>query len=420
MYSIKRIKAREIIDSRATPTLEVDLELTNGGFGRFSVPSGTSTGAYEALELRDKDDQRFLGKGVLKSINYINNIIFPNLVGKYFDTQESFDSYLIGLDGSTNKSYLGANTILALSVAFAKAVANYNSMYFFEYIGLIGGNKIYSIPQPMFNIMNGGKHANWSTDFQEYMIIINHKEYAEVLRIACEIFLTLEKLLKAKNLSINVGNEGGFAPGFTSNIEAFNFISDAVEKAGYTLGKDVFFAIDVAASEFYEKEEKIYFLKTENKKVTGEELLDIYLNLLKHYPIISIEDPFAEDDWGMWTQFHNVVGDSIHIVGDDLLVTNISRIKQAYDYKACNALLVKMNQIGTLTETINAIKLCKEYNWYNIVSHRSGETEDVSIVHLAVGMNVDKIKAGAPSRGERTCKYNELLRIGEIVNRKYN
>jgi len=422
MARIKYVKAREIIDSRANPTIEVDLVLEGDGdyLGRFAVPSGASTGTHEALELRDGDSSRFLGKGVLKAVDNVNTLISQALKGKMFDTQEAIDSFLLSLDGTENKSKLGANAILGVSMAFASAMSKLLNLNLYEYTAREFGNKEIILPRPMFNIMNGGKHANWSTDIQEFMIIISSDSYREMLRAACEIFLTLEKLLKSLGKSINVGNEGGFAPGFNRNEEALDLIVQAVEKTGYKLGEQVFLALDIAASEFYIKEKNIYFLKTENLELSPFEWKSKIKQLLNSYPIISIEDPFAEDDWTSWTDFTQEYSDSLQIVGDDLLVTNKSRILKAVDTKACNALLVKLNQIGTLTETIDAMKISKDAGWRNIVSHRSGETEDLSIVHLAVGSGCGQIKTGAPSRGERTCKYNELLRLSESIQNTYN
>jgi enolase len=420
MARIKYVKAREIIDSRANPTIEVDLVLEGDYLGRFAVPSGASTGTHEALELRDGDSSRFLGKGVLKAVDNVNTLISQALKGKMFDTQEAIDSFLLSLDGTENKSKLGANAILGVSMAFASAMSKLLNLNLYEYIAREFGNKDVILPRPMFNIMNGGKHANWSTDIQEFMIIISSDSYREMLRAACEIFLTLEKLLKSLGKSINVGNEGGFAPGFNRNEEALDLIVQAVEKTGYKLGEQVFLALDIAASEFYIKEKNIYFLKTENLELSPFEWKSKIKQLLNSYPIISIEDPFAEDDLSSWVDFTQEYSDSLQIVGDDLLVTNKSRILKAVDTKACNALLVKLNQIGTLTETIDAMKISKDAGWRNIVSHRSGETEDLSIVHLAVGSGCGQIKTGAPSRGERTCKYNELLRLSESIQNTYN
>lgn len=415
MYKISKLLAREIIDSRATPTVEVDLTLVDGSFGRASVPSGASTGTHEVLELRDADAQRYLGKGVLKAVNNVKTTIFNALNNKEFNSQRELDQFLIDLDGSELKSNLGANAILGVSLAFAKAVATSKGLPLFKYIAEIYNNQNTKLPTPMFNIMNGGRHANWSTDIQEFMIVMPKFDYKDQLRAACEIFLTLEKSLKEQGLSINVGNEGGFAPGFKNNEDALNQIQLAVEKAGYKVGEDVFFALDVAASEFYNAENGNYKLKTEGKELAKEEWLLKLESWVNTYPFFSIEDPFAEDDWGMWEKFTAKFADKIQIVGDDLLVTNVKRIEKAIPQKTCNALLVKVNQIGTLTETLSAMKMSQSAGWNNIVSHRSGETEDTTISHIAVGTGCGQIKTGAPSRSERTAKFNELLRISELI-----
>lgn len=412
MNQISKIKARQIIDSRATPTVEVDVYLADGSFGRAAVPSGASTGTHEAIELRDGDTTQWLGKTVQKAIQNVHQLD-SELEGKYFETQEALDSWLIQRDGTENKSLLGANAILGISLAFAHAVANSKKMPMFKYVNEIYGRLPMKLPRPMFNIMNGGKHANWSTDVQEFMIIIPNFEYSRQLQVGCEIFLNLEKVLKEKGKSVNVGNEGGFAPGFSNNQDAFDHIAIAVEKAGYKLGEDVFFAIDVAASEFYVPEKNCYTLKTENRELSSEEWFDKIINWVDKYPFLSIEDPFSEDDWESWSKFTSLKGKKLQIVGDDLLVTNQKRVAQAIELEACNSLLVKVNQIGTLTETFNAMKMSQKAGWSNIISHRSGETEDVTIAHIAVGTGCGQIKTGAPSRGERTAKFNELLRISE-------
>lgn len=410
--TISNIKARQIIDSRAVPTVEVDVTLEDGSFGRAAVPSGASTGTHEALELRDGDKSVWLGKTVLKAVENVNNLN-SDISGIEFSTQEALDSWLISKDGTENKSNLGANAILGISLAFAHAVAASKKMPLFAYINELYGKPEMKVPQPMFNIMNGGKHANWSTDIQEFMVMIDKPTYSEQLQAGCEIFLNLEKVLKDKGQSTNVGNEGGFAPGFANNEDAFNTISEAIKNAGYELGKDVFFALDVASSEFYNAETNTYTLKTEGRELSSEEWMNTLLLWIEKYPFRSIEDPFAEDDWASWSKFTEAVGDKVQIVGDDLLVTNTKRVKQALDEKACNALLVKANQIGTLTETFNAMKMGEKQGWNNVLSHRSGETEDVTISHIAVGTGCGQIKTGAPSRGERTAKFNELLRIEE-------
>jgi len=412
MHKISKIHARQIIDSRATPTIEVDLYLDDGSIGRAAVPSGASTGTHEALELRDGDKSHWLGKTVLKAVDNVK-MLSTELSGKYFETQEAIDSWLLQRDGTENKSNLGANAILGISLAFAHAVAQSRHLPLFKYINEIYGKPQMTLPRPMFNIMNGGKHANWSTDVQEFMIVMPNFEYAKQLQAGCEIFLNLEKVLKSEGKSTNVGNEGGFAPGFANNEDAFAHIAMAIEKSGYKLGDNVFFALDIAATEFYNAETNNYTLKTENRELSAHEWFDTVMSWTKKYPFLSIEDPFSEDDWNSWIEFTAKVGDKFQVVGDDLLVTNQSRVDRAVNEKACNALLVKVNQIGTLTETFNAMKTGERHGWSNVISHRSGETEDVTIAHLAVGTGCGQIKTGAPSRGERTAKYNEILRIEE-------
>lgn len=412
MNQISKIHARQIIDSRATPTIEVDLYLADGSFGRAAVPSGASTGTHEAIELRDGDKSQWLGKTVNKAVENVN-ILDRELKGKYFETQEALDSWLIQRDGTENKSSLGANTILGISLAFAHAAANSKKIPLFQHINQMYGRAEVKLPRPIFNIMNGGKHANWSTDVQEFMIVMPNFEYSRQLQAGCEIFLNLEKVLKEKGKSTNVGNEGGFAPGFNNNEDAFDHIAMAVEKAGYKLGEDVFFALDIAASEFFNPQKNIYNLKTENKELTSEQWLDTVVAWTEKYPFLSIEDPFSEDDWESWSKFNSLKGKHLQIVGDDLLVTNQKRVAQAIESAACNSLLVKVNQIGTLTETFVAMKISEQAGWTNVISHRSGETEDVTISHIAVGTGCGQIKTGAPSRGERTAKFNELLRIAE-------
>lgn len=414
MAKITKIHAREIIDSRANPTIEVDVTLSDGSMGRSAVPSGASTGTYEAIELRDGDKSRFLGKGVLNAVNNVNTEIFNAVKDKEFN-QSELDKFLIELDGTSNKGRLGANSILGVSLAFAHAVAKSQNIALFKYINNIFGEVEMKLPRPMFNIMNGGKHANWSTDIQEFMIIMPNFNYVDQLRASCEIFLNLERILKDKGMSTNVGNEGGFAPGFKNNEDALNHISLAVEKSGYNLGDNVYLALDVASSEFFNKEKNTYTLKTENRELTPDEWLETLGSWVNKYPFLSIEDPFSEDDFESWSKFTNLYGSKLQIVGDDLLVTNVERIKNAIEQKMCNALLVKPNQIGSLTETLDAMKLSLSANWNNVLSHRSGETEDVTISHIAVGTGCGQIKTGAPSRGERTAKYNELIRISELI-----
>lgn len=425
MSQITKITARQIIDSRATPTVEVDIYLNDGAMGRAAVPSGASTGIHEALELRDGDSTKFLGKGVLKAIENINSKISPALLNQEIIDQRNLDQLLKELDGTQNKSSLGANAILAVSLAFAHATAASQKLPLFKLIQNIyltpqlsgqpaSGLKL---PRPMFNIINGGRHANWATDIQEFMVLPNETkfQYADQLRVACEVFLTLGKILEENGLDTDVGNEGGYAPGFKSNSEALEYIAKAVERAGYKLGDDIHFGLDVASSEFYSPETQTYTLKTENRTLTPDQWLSEQESWMAKYPLISIEDPFGQDDWTNWQNFTAKHGDKIQVVGDDLLVTNVERVKQAIESKACNALLVKVNQIGTLTEALDAMKMAEGAGWKNVVSHRSGETEDITISHIAVGTGCGQIKIGAPSRGERTAKYNELLRIAEQI-----
>jgi enolase len=414
---IKSLKARQILDSRATPTIEVDLVLADGSFGRAAVPSGASTGAYEALELRDEDKSKYHGKGVLKAVENVGKIM-QAVNGKEFATQSELDMFLLDLDGTENKANLGANAILGVSLAFAVATAKSLNLPVYKYVNQIYGGQM-SLPRPMFNIMNGGKHANWSTDIQEFMVLpLGMTSWAEQLRAGSEIFLSLEKLLKGKKLSTNVGNEGGFAPILESNKVALDLIMEAISNAGYEPGKQIALGLDVASSEFAIDNGnggKNYELKTENRVLTADEWRETLVSWSQTYPLISIEDPFDQDDWSSWQQLTaQVQGTNVEqIVGDDLLVTNVKRIERAIGEKSCNALLVKLNQIGSLTETMNAMKAATAAGWNNVVSHRSGETEDVFISHLAVGTGAGQLKSGAPSRGERTAKFNELIRIEE-------
>jgi enolase len=414
---IKQIHARQIIDSRATPTIEVDLYLEDGSMGRAAVPSGASTGSHEALELRDNDQSKYFGKSVLQAVENVNQTIASQLVGQDYETQESLDSFLLALDGTPNKQKLGANAILGVSLAFAHAVAESQNIPLFKLINEIYGKPKMVMPSPMFNIMNGGKHANWSTDIQEFMVIVKAESFAEQLETASEVFLALGKVLEEAGLDTDVGNEGGYAPGFKSNTEALDYIMKAIAEAGHVAGRNVFLSLDVAASEFFNSEAKRYELKTEERSLTPEEWTKELEIIMEKYPLICIEDPYAEDDWDSWISFTSTHGSKIQIVGDDLLVTNTDRIQKAVTYKACNSLLVKPNQIGTLTETMNAMKSSERAGWKNIISHRSGETEDITIAHIAVGTAAGQIKTGAPSRGERTAKYNELTRIAEEINK---
>jgi enolase len=410
---ISKIHGRQIIDSRATPTIEVEITLEDGSFGRASVPSGASTGIHEALELRDGDKEHYDGKSVLKAVENVENLIAKEFIGKDFEDQRDLDNALLELDETENKSKLGANAILAVSLAFAHATAASKKVPLFKHINDLYGNPKMVTPRPMFNIMNGGRHANWATDIQEFIIIVDKDSFSEQLETASEIFTALGKILAEDGLDTDVGNEGGYAPGFKSNEQAFEYIIRAIDRAGFQAGKDVFLGMDIAASEFYDDEKKLYTLKTENAVLNKDQWFNKIYSWIQKYPIISIEDPFSQDDWGMWQKLTPTLTPELQIVGDDLLVTNVERVKKAIEMNACNSLLVKVNQIGTLTETLDAMKLSEEAKWTNVVSHRSGETEDVTIAHIAVGTGCGQIKTGAPSRGERTAKYNELLRIEE-------
>lgn len=409
MSKIKDIKAREILDSRGNPTVEVDVLLESGAKGRAAIPSGASTGSKEALELRDNDPKRYQGKGVLKAVNNVNTIIKDALIGLESSHQRQIDETMIKLDGTENKTNLGANATLGVSLAVLKATAKEKNIPLYKYFG----DEI-SLPRPMMNILNGGAHADNNLDFQEFMIIPNAKNFKETLRIGSEVFHTLKKVLKENGFNTGVGDEGGFAPNLNTNEEALDMLMEAIKEAGYTPGKDVNFALDVAASEFYEDD--IYNLKGANKKLTSNELVDYYQTLIDKYPIISIEDPVDEEDWEGFRKMTEKYGDKIQLVGDDLFVTNIKYLQKGIDNKAGNAILIKLNQIGTFTETLETINLAKENGYKTIISHRSGETEDVTIADLAVALNLGQIKTGSLSRSERTAKYNELLRIEEDLN----
>lgn len=417
MYTIKSIYARQVLDSRGNPTVETEVVLAEGGWGRAIVPSGASVGKHEALELRDGDQSRYHGLGVNQALSTINQTLSLQLVNQKYE-QSQLDQKLIELDGTENKSKLGANTILSISLAFAWAVARAQQRALYEYIGELYGNTQYRLPKPLFNIMNGGRHANWATDVQEYMVIpAENKPWREQLRIGSEIYHTLGGLLKNKGYSTNVGDEGGFAPIVNSNREALDLLEEMVRQSGYKLGDQIQFGFDVAASEFYDSASKTYNLKRDSAIYSTSEMINWEQNFIKNYPIALMEDVLDQDDWEGWTSFTQQVGNQIRVIGDDLLVTNVRRIEEAIGKMACTGLLVKLNQIGTLTETLAAMKKSQDAGWINIVSHRSGETEDVTIAHLAVGTAADYIKTGAPARGERTAKYNELLRIAERVEK---
>jgi len=409
MSTIKQIKAREILDSRGNPTVEVEVALSDGTKGQAAVPSGSSIGKYEAIELRDGDKTRFNGWGVLKAVTNVNEPIANAIIGMSATDQEAIDHKLIELDGTPNKSRLGANAILGTSLAVAHAAANHLDMPLYHYLG---GANTYTLPVPLMNILNGGKHAVDSTDFQEFMVVpISASSFKHSIQIGTEIYHFLKKLLKDKRESANVGDEGGFAPSLPSNKEAIEFVLAAIEKAGYKPGKDCFIALDPAASEFYQ--DGRYILAREGATFTSAQMVDYYVNLVSSYPLISLEDGMAEDDWDGWQLITEKLGSKIQLVADDLYTTNIDRLSQGISLKASNSLIIKFNQIGTLTETIAAIKMAQQAGWTAIASHRSGETEDTTVADLAVGLNTGQIKTGAPCRSERTAKYNRLLRIEE-------
>ena len=410
MSKIKDIKAREILDSRGNPTVEVDIILDNGKLARASVPSGASTGSKEALELRDNDLSRYMGKGVLKAIKNVN-ILKEYLIGMETGNQKELDNKLIKLDGTDNKSKYGANAILGISLAYLKASSLDKNIPLYKYVG-----SNYSMPKAMMNILNGGAHADNDLDFQEFMIVPNAETFSKRLQIGSEVFHTLKKVLEKEGYQTAVGDEGGFAPNIKTNEEALDFIIKGIKEAGYEPSKDVNIALDVAASEFYK--DGIYYLKGAGLKLTTDELIDYYQTLLDKYPIISIEDPLDENDWQGFQKMTKIYGDKISIVGDDLFVTNKKYLQKGIDMKVANAILIKINQIGTITETLETINLAKENGYKTIISHRSGETEDTSIASLAVGLNLGYIKTGSLSRTDRICKYNELLRIEEALYEK--
>lgn len=418
---ITKIHARQILDSRGNPTVEVDVELENKVMGRASVPSGASTGAFEAVELRDNDKSKYLGKSVENAVNNVNNIIAPTLINMNVFEQEKLDNMMITLDGTENKSRLGANAILGVSLAIARAASNALNIPLYEYIG---GEKSCVLPVPMMNIINGGKHADNSVNIQEFMIMpVGAKSFAECLRWCSEVFHTLKSVLKAKGYATSVGDEGGFAPNLKSDEEALQCIVEAIVKAGYKPYDDFRIAIDSASTEMYDeaikkgKEGNYYFWKT-GEMFTTDELIDYYEKLVNKYPIISLEDGLAEEDWNGWKKLTDRLGKKIQLVGDDLFVTNTKRIKKGLDLKVANSVLIKLNQIGTLTETLNAIKMANEAGYTAVVSHRSGETEDTTIADISVAVNAGQIKTGAPSRTDRVAKYNQLLRIEERLGSK--
>jgi len=407
--NIKNIKAREILDSRGNPTVEVDVFLENGVFGRAAVPSGASTGEYEAAELRDNDKSRYSGKGVLNAVNNVNNEINKTLIGTDVNDQTKIDNTLINLDGTQNKSRLGANAILGVSLASARAASTVNDIPLYQHLGATND---FIMPVPMMNILNGGSHANNTVDIQEFMIFpFGASTFSEALRIGTEIFHKLKSELHKKGLNTAVGDEGGFAPNLSSNEEAIEIILKSIEKAGYKPGEEVFLALDVAASELYENGE--YNLMSENKAFSSSEMTSYLESLVEKYPIISIEDGLDENDWDGWKKLTKSLGQNVQIVGDDLTVTNITRLQKAIDNKSMNSILIKLNQIGTLSETIQAVELARKVNYGAVISHRSGETEDTFIADLSVAMGMGQIKTGSISRSDRVAKYNQLLRIEE-------
>ena len=408
--SIDSITALEILDSRGNPTVEGEVFLADGTGGRAAVPSGASTGIHEALEMRDGDKTRYNGKGTLNAVENVNSLIADELVGWDATDQRGIDMMMLEIDGTPNKSKLGANAILGTSLAIAKAAANSIGLPLYRYIG---GVYAHVLPVPMMNILNGGTHTNWqSTDAQEFMVMpLGASSFAEALRWGSEIYQALKVVLKKRGYSTLVGDEGGYAPALKANVEAVEVILEAIEKAGYKPGEQVGIALDPAASELYDEETKLYNLRKEGKKLTGEEMVAFWINWIDQYPIVSIEDGLAQDDWGSWKLLTKEVGHRIQIVGDDLLVTNPERVRRGIKEKAANALLVKLNQIGTLTETIEAVDTCQRAGWRAVTSHRSGETEDSTIADLAVALNMGQIKTGAPARSDRVAKYNQLLRI---------
>lgn len=415
--NIKNIIGRQILDSRGNPTVEVDVILEDGSRGRAAVPSGASTGVHEALELRDGDQDRFSGKGVSQAVKNVNTQIVRALCGSDATQQKAIDEALLALDGTQNKSNLGANAILGTSLATAKAAAKALHLPLYQHIG---GVYAHVLPSPMLNILNGGEHTGWqSTDAQEFMIMpLGAPSFSEALRWGSEIYHTLKTVLKEHGYTALVGDEGGYAPSLSSNAEAVEIILEAIEKAGYTAGEEVSIALDPAASEFYEEEEGVYNLRTEGKKLSSEEMVSFWKDWVEKYPIVSIEDGHAQDDWEGWKMMTEELGDQIQIVGDDLLVTNPDRVRRGIREKACNSLLVKVNQIGTLTETMEAVQACHRAGWTAVTSHRSGETEDATIADLAVALNTGQIKTGAPARSDRVAKYNQLLRIEEELGNK--
>ena len=411
MSYIAKVIGRQILDSRGNPTIEVDVYTTNGRYGRAAVPSGASTGVHEAVELRDNDKGRYMGKGVENAVTNVNTVINEALEGVYLFDQKAIDQILIDLDGTENKSRIGANAILGTSLAVAKAAASESNMSLFRYVGGVGA---YTMPVPMMNILNGGSHADNKIDIQEFMVMpFGASSFSEALRIGTEIFHHLKQVLKDKKMSTNVGDEGGFAPNLGSNEEAIEVVLDAIKKAGYKPGEDVWIALDAASSEFYDKKKKKYVFESTGTEMTSKEFVDYWAEWVKKYPIASLEDALDEDDWEGWKLLTEKVGDKVQLVGDDLFVTNTKRLKKGIDGGIANSILIKVNQIGTLTETIEAVQLATKNSYTSVMSHRSGETEDTTIADLAVALGCGQIKTGSASRSDRMAKYNQLLRIEE-------
>jgi len=411
MSLIERVHARQILDSRGNPTIEVDIETENGFIGRAAVPSGASTGVHEAVELRDGDSSKYMGKGVLKAVDNVNEKIAEEIVGYSVFEQNLIDKIMIDLDGSDNKSKLGANAILGVSLALAKAAAQESGQSLFRYIGGVNAN---TLPVPMMNILNGGSHADNAIDFQEFMIMpIKAPSFSEALRMGTEVFHNLKKVLASKGLSTNVGDEGGFAPNISSNKEAIEVVIQAIEKAGYKPGEQIYIAMDAATSEFYNKETGLYEFASSGEKLSSSDMVGYWKQWIESYPIVSIEDGLDEDDWKGWAELTSAIGDKVQLVGDDLFVTNVKRLKDGIDQGVGNSILIKVNQIGSLTETIDAVNLAKRNSYTSVMSHRSGETEDNTIADLAVALNTGQIKTGSASRSDRMAKYNQLIRIEE-------
>lgn len=411
MATIIDVFGREILDSRGNPTVEVEVILDDGAMGRAAVPSGASTGAFEAVELRDGDSERYLGKGTLKAVSHVNEDIADALIGMEAEDQREIDAEMIALDDTENKGNFGANAILGASLAVAKAAAESAELPLYKYVGGVNAN---ILPTPMMNILNGGEHADNNVDFQEFMIMpVGAQSFAEALRWCAEIYHTLKKVLHEAGLGGGVGDEGGFAPNFTTNEEPLKYIVEACEKAGYKPGEDIMFAMDPASTEFYDAERGVYVLAGEDRELNSEEMVEYWAALVEKYPIISIEDGMAEEDWDGWKALTDRIGDKVQLVGDDLFVTNPKRLAKGIELGCANAILVKVNQIGSLTEALEAVQMAKQAGYACIMSHRSGETEDVTIADLAVATNAGQIKTGAPCRSDRVAKYNQLLRIEE-------